>query len=36
MRINSALYKYVLPKEENPLFHKAQFFKKQDLNLDEP
>lgn len=33
MRINSALYKYVLPKEEDPLFHKAQFLEKQDLKL---
>lgn len=36
MRINSALYKYVLPKEKNPLFHKLQFLEKQNLKLDEP
>lgn len=36
MQINSALYKYVLPKEKNPLCHKPQFLEKQDLNLDEP
>lgn len=36
MRINSALHKYVLPKEETLLLHKAQFLEKQDLQRDEP